>query len=173
MSTSWSFGGLLSPVITATSLKYSPRAVCVLGGFVASVGTLFNSFADRYVHVIVSYCIIASLGCFMCQISSAMIVEAHFYTRRMYVNKGYYCTQWFGMALMAIWTRYSLNEYGWLSGLQMSTMFVSLNFILGFAFNNEKSYNQVRMWRLSSAKLSFYGYTQVHYFKNYVNLGLY
>lgn len=130
ISISWSFGWLLAPILAAMCLKFGLRSTCVLGGFVAALGALFNSFSEDLVHVFLSFSLISAFGCSMCYMASSTLVSGTS-GRRCRI---YHASQYLGTALFAYIIDVAITHHGWIHGLQMSTVLVGINFLLGFFY---------------------------------------
>ena len=130
ISISWGFGWLLAPVVAAMCLKFGLRSTCVLGGFVAALGHLFNSFSEDLIHVFLSFSLISAAGSCMCFVASSSFVSSGS-GRRCRI---YHASQYLGTALFAYVIDAAIRCHGWIHGLQMSTVLVGINFLLGFFY---------------------------------------
>ena len=153
MSLSWSFGWILSPLLTAMAIRYGARPVCLLGAFITALGTVFNSFSYDLAHVYISFSLITSLGNTMCHVASLVTLTIHYEDNHQRVSFMYRMSKYLGLALFAIMFDYIINTYGWSCGLQISTAFAAVNFISGFFYNVPKDYEMSLRRRKSHAPL--------------------
>ncbi len=115
-------------------IKYGARSMCVLGGFVAALGALFNSFSEDLVHVFLSFSIVSSVGSNMCQIATITAIGTSFAKNTGRIYRIYHSFQYIGMGLFAYAIDKAILTFGWIHGLQMTTVLVGINFILGFCY---------------------------------------
>ena len=166
---SWGAGWILSPIITAMCIKYGARSVCVLGGFVAALGALFTSFAEHLLHMFISFSLIFSFGSAMCDQASRIALRHYFRKTHRGKFRIYHCGQYIGVIGGVYLVDRVIQYAGWRRGLQISTVVVGLNFIIGMFFSkptrSRKGSNGGRK-KLESSPFTFRDYFAVKALKD-------
>lgn len=94
-----------------------------------TVGTPSSYYFEQFTCIFRS-----SFGAAMCHVSSDAMMGSHFTRHSGRRHKIYEASKYLGMALFSYTIDAAISKYGWLHGLQMTTLLVGLNFLFGLAY---------------------------------------
>ena len=119
-------GQLWSPLTSHIVNTNSPRLCAFIAGLVMSLSLLFTSFASQLHQIIISYCLMFSLGISLTEVSLTVMRGQYFKKRRLHLEIIINSSTGVGVSLMSLVQLLCLHTGGWRLGLQILSGVFSL-----------------------------------------------